>query len=166
MELPLFQRAFPDVPWIFLYRDPVEVLVSQLRMPGMQMIPGMLAPSLFAIEPTETASQSRGLSRAHARPILRTGYAAHPAMATRLLINYRQLPQALWTTILPHFGVAMQRSGSRADGASGAVGCQDARSRFHPGYRGEAAGSYRLGSQAAKCLREIYRQLEVLRADA
>jgi hypothetical protein len=31
LALPLFRRVVPDVPWIFLYRDPVEVLVSQLR---------------------------------------------------------------------------------------------------------------------------------------
>src|SRR5438067_13275994 len=52
VALPLFRRAFPEVPWIFLYRDPVEVLVSQLRMAGMQMIPGMLGPNLFGIEPS------------------------------------------------------------------------------------------------------------------
>jgi hypothetical protein len=27
-DLPLFRRAFPNTPWVFLYRDPVEVLVS------------------------------------------------------------------------------------------------------------------------------------------
>jgi hypothetical protein len=26
-RLPLFRAAFPDVPWIFTYRDPAEVLV-------------------------------------------------------------------------------------------------------------------------------------------
>ena len=29
LDLPLIRRAFPAVPWIFLYRDPVEVLTSQ-----------------------------------------------------------------------------------------------------------------------------------------
>ena len=48
--LPLFRRAFRGVPWIFVYRDPVEVIVSQLRMPGAQMIPGMLDPGEFGIE--------------------------------------------------------------------------------------------------------------------
>ncbi len=35
LDLQLFRRAFPTVPWIFLYRDPVEVLVSQLRLRGV-----------------------------------------------------------------------------------------------------------------------------------
>ena len=30
----LIRAAFPETPWVFLYRDPVEVLVSQLAKPG------------------------------------------------------------------------------------------------------------------------------------
>ncbi|HXK21105.1 MAG TPA: sulfotransferase family protein, partial [Myxococcota bacterium] len=40
--LPLLRRAFPDVPWIFLLRDPLELLVSHRRERGAQMIPGAL----------------------------------------------------------------------------------------------------------------------------
>src|SRR5678816_558328 len=29
LHLPLIQRAFPNTPWVFLYRDPIEVMVSQ-----------------------------------------------------------------------------------------------------------------------------------------
>merc|ERR1719410_435296 len=31
----MFRAAFPSTPWIFLYRDPVEVLMSQLEMPDI-----------------------------------------------------------------------------------------------------------------------------------
>ena len=31
--LETFRQAFPTTPWIFLYRDPVEVMTSQLRVP-------------------------------------------------------------------------------------------------------------------------------------
>jgi hypothetical protein len=30
LELPFIKKTFPDVPWIFLYREPVEVIVSNL----------------------------------------------------------------------------------------------------------------------------------------
>jgi hypothetical protein len=55
--LPLIRRAFPDVPWIFVYREPVEVLLSHGRRRGGQMIPGVLEPGLFgwdaeAVRPT------------------------------------------------------------------------------------------------------------------
>jgi hypothetical protein len=42
LRLPLFARAFPGVPWIFVHRDPVEVLVAQARLAGPELIPGVL----------------------------------------------------------------------------------------------------------------------------
>lgn len=33
-SISLWTQAFPDVPWVFVYRDPVEVLVSHLKHGG------------------------------------------------------------------------------------------------------------------------------------
>ena len=41
IDLDLIRRAFPEVPWVFLYRNPVEVIVSHMRLRGAQMIPGL-----------------------------------------------------------------------------------------------------------------------------
>lgn len=41
VDLPLLRRAFPDTPWIFLYRNPVEVMVSSMKTTGMQIVPGL-----------------------------------------------------------------------------------------------------------------------------
>ena len=30
LELPFIKKVFPEVPWIFLYRDPIEVIISDL----------------------------------------------------------------------------------------------------------------------------------------
>lgn len=49
-ELPLIRKAFPDVPWIFLYRDPIEVLVSQVKKPGSWTLPGHLPPAVLGLE--------------------------------------------------------------------------------------------------------------------
>jgi len=38
-QMALIRRAFPGTPSIFLYREPVEVLVSQMRNPGMWTVP-------------------------------------------------------------------------------------------------------------------------------
>ena len=43
LDLPLIRAAFPAVPWIFLYRNPVEVLVSHSRRRGAHVIPGVLS---------------------------------------------------------------------------------------------------------------------------
>ena len=102
LALPLFRRAFPDLPWVFLYRDPVEVMVSQRQLPGMQMLPGAFAPELLGIAPTLDRDDycARVLARI-CEPIV-----AEHARGGGLLVNYRDLPQALWTAILPHFSVA------------------------------------------------------------
>jgi hypothetical protein len=104
LALPLFRRAFPDVPWIFLYRDPVEVLVSQLRMPGVQMVPGMLGPDLFGLgqsyDPQKPQDYCARVLARICEPVLQ-----HYSKGAALLVNYRQLPQAVWTAIMPHFGV-------------------------------------------------------------
>jgi hypothetical protein len=33
-EWPLLQACFPDTPWLFVYRDPLEIAVSHVRRPG------------------------------------------------------------------------------------------------------------------------------------
>ncbi|WNW12300.1 sulfotransferase family protein [Pseudomonas sp. DTU_2021_1001937_2_SI_NGA_ILE_001] len=44
-ELPLMREVFPQVPWLFIYRDPLEIAVSHRRAPGMHMVPGMIGAS-------------------------------------------------------------------------------------------------------------------------
>jgi predicted RNA methylase len=53
-ELDLIQEAYPDVPWIFLYRDPIEILVSQNRKRGFFTVPGVLKGKLLNEVPKET----------------------------------------------------------------------------------------------------------------
>ena len=48
-HLPLIRAAWPGVPWVFLFRDPVAVLVSQLRQRGSYLVPGMLPESFTGI---------------------------------------------------------------------------------------------------------------------
>ncbi|WP_238539767.1 sulfotransferase family protein [Corallococcus macrosporus] len=50
LELPLLQRAFPGVPWMFLYRDPVEVMASHQNHRGAHMLPGLLNPAHLGLE--------------------------------------------------------------------------------------------------------------------
>jgi hypothetical protein len=167
LALPLFRQAFPDVPWVFLYRDPVEVLVSQLAMPGAQMIPGMLGPDLCGLAPDYDPNRpedyyARVLAEV-CQPVLR-----HCSAGQALLINYRELPEAVWTAILPHFGIAVSE-GDRADMTAAAR--NDAKV---PDL--EFAGDSRSKQQAAtaatraaadKWLGDIYAELETRRrADA
>lgn len=48
-SLPLLREAFPDVPVVLLVRDPLEVVVSQLRMRGAHAVPGVLPPQRLGL---------------------------------------------------------------------------------------------------------------------
>jgi hypothetical protein len=50
LELPLIRRAFPSMPWLFVYRDPVEVMASHRQRPGVHLVPGLLPPHLFGLD--------------------------------------------------------------------------------------------------------------------
>lgn len=102
LALPLFERAFPGTPWLFLYRDPLEVMVSQRREPGAQMVPQLVASSIFGLEPMTPGPDYT------ARVLNRICTAAAEALASPrgLAFNYRDLPETFDTRILPHFGFA------------------------------------------------------------
>jgi len=92
--LPLILRAFPDVPWIFLYRDPVEILVSHLKQRGIHMVPGMIEPSVFGFDDEVL----RVAPEDYCARVLGSIYQAALAQSDRpncTLINHNQLPHAL-----------------------------------------------------------------------
>lgn len=49
-ELRIIRLAFPHVPWIFVYRDPLEELVSQMKQRDAHMIPGVIDPQMFGMD--------------------------------------------------------------------------------------------------------------------
>ncbi|WIG97766.1 sulfotransferase family protein [Myxococcus sp. SDU36] len=98
LELPLLQRAFPGVPWMFLYRDPVEVMASHQNHRGAHMLPGLLNPAHLGLE----AGQLEGMPMDEygARVLAAIcdaglrGYRARTGTAR--LMDYRQLqPEGL-----------------------------------------------------------------------
>lgn len=114
-QLPLIASAFPDVPWVFLHRKPDQVIASHLRQRGAQTVPTLFDPKHF------------GLTMADALALSPAAYCAHTvdSMSTTAfnivqqggtiaqkgkLIDYADLPDAVFTTILPHFGVALAPS--------------------------------------------------------
>lgn len=102
LALPLIQKAFPDVPWLFLYRDPIKVLVSHARQRGAQMAPGLLAPEWFGWD-RQTITQF-SLDEYCARVLASISQAAvQHRNANALFVNYCQLPAAVWTEIAGHF---------------------------------------------------------------
>ena len=50
LDLAIVRHAFPDVPWVFLFRRPVQVLASHFRQRGAHMVPGAIDPELFGLD--------------------------------------------------------------------------------------------------------------------
>jgi hypothetical protein len=98
-ELALMRKAFPNTPWIYLYRDPLEIAVSQLRERGAYMIPGMLGPALPMFGMNEVASMSpqEFIARVLGK-MLEAGHAGC-VNAGGVALHYNELPSAMWTSV-------------------------------------------------------------------
>jgi hypothetical protein len=105
MLLPLIQRAFPDVPWMYLYREPVEVMASGQKQLGGQMIPGVLQPALFGWDAATVGKMSLYEYAARVLAKLCEAGLAHARAGSGKLANYRQLPATLWPELLKYWQV-------------------------------------------------------------
>jgi hypothetical protein len=106
-SLPMFRAAFPDVPWIFVYRDPLEVLVSQLVQPGLHTSPGAMDPAILGLR----AEDIVGLTRQQWCVRVIEGFLA-AALEFRddpqgMFVDYRELPDAIGGKITRHFGLEL-----------------------------------------------------------
>lgn len=161
-DLPLFRRAFPETPWIFVYREPIEVLVSHLRRRGVQMIPELLPSVRLGLATPQTPDADYC---AQVLAVLCEAAARHYPAGDGRLVNYADLPEALFTTVLPHFGVDPSDDEAAAMRAAGARDAKAPGQDFIPD--GEAKRREAGDDLRAICERrvgEAYRRLETLRA--
>lgn len=101
----LLRKAFPQARWLYLYRDPVEIAVSQLRERSASMIPGVVGPAmmLFGIEQSMAMSPHEFVVRVLGRK-LQAGVDACAGMGV-LPVHYLELPQVVWTTFRDLLGI-------------------------------------------------------------
>lgn len=97
-QLPLLREAFPEVPWIFVYRDPLEVMVSHARQPGMQMIP----------KPEWTGTRQEWCEHV-LEGFLESALRFRDDPKT-LFVDYKALPGAIWGSIARHFGLGLSEA--------------------------------------------------------
>lgn len=107
LRLDLLLRAFPATPWVFLYREPVEVLVAQMRQPGGGTLPGYLDPVLLGLDLARAFEMP--VEAYVARLLAQICAAAVEALpgSRGLALNYARLPQAAWHELADHFGLAL-----------------------------------------------------------
>lgn len=102
----VIRQAFPDTPWIFVYRDPREILASNIQKPanwlqrssipeGMRMIRGIPIEDAPSFESPQVAAK-----RLENDMRVALGNFCDRA----LMVDYHEFPSAVWARILPHMG--------------------------------------------------------------
>ena len=106
LALPLVRRVFPEVPWLFVYREPLEVMASHLNRSASWMSPGNLHPHLLGLD--AATSYGLPLEEYYARVLARICETAlrHARAGRVLLVNHRQLPAVVFDSVLNFFRVA------------------------------------------------------------
>jgi hypothetical protein len=178
--ISVFQRAFPDIPFIFVYREPVQVMMSQLAMGPKRA--NCVRPRVLPhpVPILEEVIAKRGKSSV--RDLTDEEYcAAHLATITEsavtgishsngkgMSVNYEDLPHILYETVFPkHFGMSVDQTeidnivkicSIYSKGTAGQ----------HQEYQPDSEEKERLASRAIKrasqlFLQESYEQLQTLR---
>lgn len=108
-QIERIRRIWPNVPWVFLYRDPVETIVSNMQnLPTwlqdedhrvLASITGTSPEEVAGMTPEELCARSIG-------SFFATAYEAHRVANDRaLLLNYNQLTLTEIANVLEFFGV-------------------------------------------------------------
>ena len=101
------KRIWPNVPWLFLYRDPVETIVSNLKdvPPWLLDNDRRVLASITGASPAEVSEMS--LEELCARTIGSLFSTAHRlANGDELLLNYKQLSVPVISSVLRFFKVS------------------------------------------------------------
>lgn len=109
-SIPVFKRAFPDVPWMYVYRDPVQVMMSHVK-DDRKLKHAVCTRSMRGRPPEDLKGIVKRQGR-HLKDLEPVEYcAAHLATLTEsavnnlndmaIPVNYNKLPDMLWQTIMP-----------------------------------------------------------------
>jgi hypothetical protein len=133
--LPLIRRAFPRVPWVFVYREPLAVIASHEREPAAQMVPGALDPPQIGLDPADLARMT--LDEYCSRVLARICSAALGQLPdpNALFLNYSRLPDAVLDPSIPFFKLNYSESDRRLMREKAAFDAKSPSEQFDPGRR-------------------------------
>ncbi|MFL6862267.1 MAG: hypothetical protein ACJ8DZ_04640 [Allosphingosinicella sp.] len=156
--LPVFRAAFPDTPWLFLFRDPVEILVSQSRSRGAVTVPALVDPALFGLDGAGSAPAVEYCARVLAR--IAEAALDHRSLGGGLFVDYADFPEAIAAKILPHFGVTPDAGGRDAMAKAAAIDAKSPLQLFTPDAEAKRRGAAEAVRVAAETwMRPVYRRL-------
>merc|ERR1712176_790571 len=129
MNIDKFAMAMPEVPWVFVFRDTVEIMQSHTNQ-GERSTPGRVCTRYFPRPPYDQPSSTMeiikdaeksltdlssteycathlaGLSLAAVQEYDRTSASATSKNPGGRFVDYYQMPDIVWERIFPdHFGV-------------------------------------------------------------
>jgi hypothetical protein len=164
-RLSLFRRAFPEVPWVWVYRQPVEVMASILAgAPGwmqLQRFPHR-AEHLFGLDPFETATMGR--EEFCARVLASMCEAALGGDGKALFVEYQEMPAAIWTRVAPFLGLPLSEADIARMGEEGKFYAKDPVKRpFADDIRQKREVPGLVRELAARILDPLYVQLQTRR---
>lgn len=118
-HIPAFARIFPNVPWIYVYRDSIEVLASQLKhklddTSYAACLRSKKRPDKVIHELAEHHGKKVSdltnveFCAAHVGAMCKAGLGGLELPSSKgRAVNYATLPEAIWETILPqHFKIS------------------------------------------------------------
>lgn len=164
-DLPLIREAWPDVPWIFVYRDPVEVFASHLNQPSAAMMPGVLQSGGLDLAAAEVFAMPEG--EYGSRVLARLCAAACSALKEDgMAVNYTELPEAVHGRIAAHFGLRFEAPAVAAMEKATLVHAKLPHRRFRPdGDYKKTALSPEARAAVTHWIQPYYEQLEELRVN-
>lgn len=116
-NIAVLSAAFPDTPWIFVYREPVQVMMSHFKRGGSGSPPCLrehrrpreeTADILGVSQRMATEESKERFCAAHLSMLCAAALASDQASGDRaLMVNYDSLPGSLVHYVIPtHFGVS------------------------------------------------------------
>ena len=105
-QIERIRRIWPNVPWVFMYRDPIETIVS-----NMQNLPAWLQDEDHRVLASITGTSAIEIAEMTKEELCARSIASFYATAHRvandraLLLNYNQLSTAEVLNVLEFFGV-------------------------------------------------------------
>lgn len=164
VDLPLIHSVFPGVPWVFVYRNPVEVIVSHIRRRGSHVIPSAYGIGLLSLEPAAAAriASEEYCARVLAK-ICQTAVSRF-TIGNAALIEFNELPGAVWSRVVDFFGAGCSERDRERMRSQAQFDAKAPSIRF-VGDTGEKnrEASPLIRRMAEEWVMPVYRQLEDLR---
>ena len=163
-QIERITRIWPHVPWLFLYRDPIETIMSNIKSPPSWLLDDdwRVLASISGVSPNEVAAMS--LEERCARSI-GSFYSRAVALANdkSMLLNYNQLSVPVISSVLEFFNVSPSTQELEAIARASGVYSKEV-SRTRP-FEDDAGAKQKLASDlvrevAARWSNEPYQRLE------